>query len=206
MLFLFLIFLAAVPLVLPIVTFASLSTVRRRLAAAEELLEQQRQLLRDVERQLHQLGRETMEARVQAAPSPSAAPVSAPSVPSSPSPPAPPVIKPPAPEVQPPVTAPPLRVPPPPAIPTPARPMPPAAIPSPAAATPAAAAPARVVPPPTPPPLTLPPPEPFDWERLVGVRMFRRSRALRSSSLPCSFSAIRWITAGWRHPFDSQSA
>ena len=99
--------------------------MRRRLAAAEELLEQQRQLLREVERRLQQLGRETMDARAHAAPSPSAAPVAAPAVPSPPPAPAPPVVNPPAPEVRPPAQAPPAAIPTPPIISAPARPTPP---------------------------------------------------------------------------------
>jgi hypothetical protein len=78
---LFLILLAALPIVVPIASFASLVNVRRRLAAAEELLEQQRRLLRDVERQLQRLGRETTDPRAHIAPSPAAAHDAAPTVP-----------------------------------------------------------------------------------------------------------------------------
>ena len=94
MLFFFLI-LAALPLVLPIITLVSLSTVRRRLTAAEELLEQQRQLLREVERRLQQLGRETTDARAHTAPSPAAVRDAAPAVAARPTAPVPQIAKPP---------------------------------------------------------------------------------------------------------------
>jgi len=194
---LFLILLAALPFALPIVSLVSLATVRRRLAAAEELLEQQRQLLRDVERRVQQLGRETTDARAHAAPSPSAAPVAAPAIPSPPPAAAPPVVNPAAPEVRPPAQAPPAAIPTPPIISAPARPTPPPPVVIP---PPAAAPPARVAAPPTPPPLTLPPPpEPFDWERLVGVRMFSAVSGI-ALVLAAVFFLRYSIDHGWLAP------
>jgi hypothetical protein len=51
---LFLVLLAAVPFVLPIVAFLSLAGVRRRLAVVEELLEQQQRALDDMTKHLRQ--------------------------------------------------------------------------------------------------------------------------------------------------------
>jgi len=143
----FLIFLAALPFILPIVSLIRQSRLLTRMSRLEEEIERQRRTITDLSKRVDEARSEKAQRTV-TAPAPTVA---------APAPPAPP--KPPAPAP----------------IPKPA--IPPGAA-KPAAVTPAVSRDATPPPPRTPPPSppvpsrTPPPPPPFDWERLIGVKMF----------------------------------
>ena len=186
----FFLLLAAVPFVLPIISLISLATVRRRLRELEEKIETQQQTIEALTRRLREVRPEPRPAPSAAPPTtvapppliaspppiakpspaepaPVAQPIASPSPAEPPGPVAQPIakpspIEPPSPVAPPPVT--PRRVVPPP----PSRP--PIAHEKPAPSMPPPPAPPHRTPsPPSPPP---PAAEPFDWERLIGVKMF----------------------------------
>ncbi|HEV2985566.1 MAG TPA: DUF2339 domain-containing protein [Vicinamibacterales bacterium] len=161
---LFLVLLAAVPFVLPIVAFLSLAGVRRRLAVVEELLEQQQRALDDMTKRLRQTRHETAEARVDTAPAPEASKEAPP----------PPAV---APRL--PLAAPPRVVAPPPVVVPPANAAPRSAVDEPDSAG--------------------PPHEAFDWERLVGVRMFSAVAGI-ALVLAAVFFLRYSIDHGWLAP------
>ncbi|HEV3139849.1 MAG TPA: DUF2339 domain-containing protein, partial [Vicinamibacterales bacterium] len=178
--------LLAIPFILPITTLVSLSGVRRRLSQLEEMIATQQNTIDGLTKRLREMKTvAAAPATVAAPPTPRAeaasmAPSAAPPKPVVTAPPPPPI-----PEPSPAPTPPPIETPapvaPPPVIATPrpdrvegpfvSPPKPPA--PATAAAATATAPPVRREPPPArpaqPPP---PPPKPFDWEQLIGVKLF----------------------------------
>ena len=194
---LFFILLGAVPFLLPIVTFVWLFSVRQRLSAAEAMLEQQQRALDELTKTLRQARREATEPRmVTAQPPPTAAKdVARPPVPAPPVATVPPAS---VPVAKPPSVSAPASVP---AAPQAAASEPkPASVPTPASVT-------RIPPPPVPPPHVptqreVPPPpprEPFDWERLVGVRMFSAVSGI-ALVLAAIFFLRYSIDHGWLAP------
>ncbi|HJZ71997.1 MAG TPA: DUF2339 domain-containing protein [Vicinamibacterales bacterium] len=168
---LFAVLIVAFPYVAAIVNWGRTADLRRRLADLEELSRRQEAAIAALTQRLR-------EAKAAAAPPAAAEPRAAapqalppvPVVPKQTAPPAPPRVVEPA--EPPPAVAQPSLVPPTAAKPAATPSVPPV---TPAAAPPAAAARPPVAPPP--PPLPPPPPrpparEPFDWERVVGVKMF----------------------------------
>jgi len=143
----FFILVAALPFILPIVSLIRQSRLLTRISLLEEELERQRRTINDLSKRLDE-ARSEKTARTVTAPAPTVA---------APAPPAPP---------KPPASAP---------IPKPAIP-PVAAKPAvtPAVSRDAPPPPQRTPPPspPVPPRTPPPPPPPFDWERLIGVKMF----------------------------------
>ena len=138
----FFLLLAAVPFVLPIVSLISLATVRRRLTEIEDAVVQQQRTIETLERRLREVKPE-VRPEVKPEVRPEVKPEVRPEVRAE----VRPAVRPEAPTVAPPPPVPPRREPPP--LPVPPR---------------------REPPPPPPPPVA--PPEPFDWERLIGVKMF----------------------------------
>ena len=134
--------LLAIPFGLPLYSLIAQSLIRARMTRLEETLEAQNDAIEALERRLRLLSEPKKESPVEVVRPPVAAPV----------------IPPPAPIVTPPVVArpepppPPVLVPPPPVLPPP---------------------PPRVPRPPLPPITPPPAPQvPFDWENLVGVKLF----------------------------------
>lgn len=158
--FIFLLLLAlAVPFILPIASWVSARRTRSRVADLEMVVEEQREAIERLSKRIVELKREWREPEV-------AAPAPPPPAEKPLAPPPPPPPRPPAPVVAPP---------PPIAAPTPPRP---AVPPPPPAARPAAPPPRPPSPPPAPPRAVEPPPPPipparqFDWESVVGVKLF----------------------------------
>jgi uncharacterized membrane protein len=211
-LILFALVVVAIPLVLPIVSLISGYTTRRRVDSLEAALERQKATIESLSARVLELKRDVRVAAP--AEPPGAAPAGArpPEIPpaapvpiSQPAPVAPPpVVK------SPPVTParepkPPLlpRVPPPklpPLAPQPLTLEPPAVTPP--AAPPSAAAPPPVPPPPR-PPLRVERPEPprpsFDWESLVGVKLFSAIAGI-ALVLAALFFLKYSIDHGWLQP------
>ena len=192
---LFFILLAAVPFVLPIISFVSIAGMRRRLAAVEELLEQQQRALDELTRHLRQAQREAAQVHVKtASPPPAAAKDAVPPATSVPAgdlrppqqPPSPPVTSVPAGDLRPPQQP----------------PSPPVTSVPPATSVPAATSvpeTPRTIHPPSPSPPPPPPREAFDWERLVGVRMFSAVSGI-ALVLAAIFFLRYSIDHGWLAP------
>jgi uncharacterized membrane protein len=165
-----LLLIAAVPFVLPVVSLVSQARLRRRVREIEAALESQRETIDDLRRQL----RERPQAPA-AAPAKPPEPV-APPVPAAPKTQAPPAVARPAP--------------------------PPPSIPPPRALTPPEPPRAVIAPPPPAPP---PPPEPprtlvpFDWEDLVGVKLFSAVAGV-ALVLAAIFFLKYSIDHGWLSP------
>jgi uncharacterized membrane protein len=164
-----------VPFVLPIWSLVSQAGLRRRLRQLEELLEQQQRTIDDLSKRLREVRKGTA-----AETPPPVAPAPPPPVVTAPPPPPPPVVVPPPPVVAP--SPPPVVVPPPPVV----APAPPVAPPPPR--RPAA-----------PPPPVPPPAQPFDWERLIGVKMFSAIAGI-ALALAAVFFLRYSIDQGWLRP------
>jgi hypothetical protein len=214
----FALILLGIPFVLPIVAWVSARRARARIQALEEVVESQRLELSVISQRLSALTRPPAAdvAAPAAAPGPARAarqepavapiaPVAAVEPPKPPTAPAPPVPVKPAP-IAPAAAAP---VAPAPATPAPAPVVPAPAAPAarPAAAalpTPASAAPPRPPAPPVrvPPPPVEPPPPPapaFDWESLVGVKLFSAIAGIALVVAAVSFLKYS-IDHGWLQP------
>jgi uncharacterized membrane protein len=171
--------LLAIPFVLPVVSFVSTRRIRGRLARLEDLIQAQREAIDALERRLRDLTEQKKEPPRVAPPAavpprpavtppvPAATPpvpaVTTPPVPTVPTPPMPSVPTPPVPGI----TAPPERVVPP--TPVVTRPVPPP--PPPSAPRPSPSPIGAAFEPLVPPPRVLAAPS-FDWENLVGVKLF----------------------------------
>jgi len=188
--------LLVIPFVLPFVSLAMLADVKRRLRDVEDQLDQQRSAIDALAKRL----RETRAAPAEAHPAPAAPPPA------------------PTPTVPPPITTPQRSIAPPHVTPAPVTPPPVITPPAPqprSIAPPSSAAPAPPVahekaaapvaprptapPPPSPPP---PPPvarEPFDWEQLIGVKMFSAVAGV-ALVLAAVFFLRYSIDQGWLTP------
>ena len=157
--------LLAIPFLLPFVNLALQWGLRTRLRQLEETVDQQRTVIDELK---HRVRTMRDEGKAEARP---AAPQAPPSAVTSPAPAAPSVAPPPV-VVPPAIAAPPVA-----AAPKPA-PVPIAAASQPEVRVPAAPAPVspprppRTSPTSTPPAVSAPPPPPFDWESVVGVKLF----------------------------------
>jgi uncharacterized membrane protein len=184
--------LLAIPIVLPIVAWVSARRAHRKIETLQLVIESQERQIDELRTSMSRLGREAPASQPApppvVSPTPAAAPArpaplstpARPEPPASPSvPPVPSVPVPPA-AVTPPPPASPRSIPEPRVVerpfPAPPPPAPPRPVPAPAAARSATAGapvpPPKLPPPPSPPP---PPSEPaprFDWEGLIGVKVF----------------------------------
>ena len=210
----------ALPFVLPIASWVSARRTRARMTALEQLVSEQTAALERLSARLQELRQEmrttaepvAREQRAPAAPPPAAAQAQQ-SVPAQPAPavtppPAPaPVVTPPVvtpPAVKPPVVTPPIVTPPRAAPPVPTPPPAPTvktppAVPGPAAATPVGATPQRMPPPPRPPAPPQPPAPAFDWESLVGVKLFSAIAGI-ALVLAAVFFLRYSVQQGWLQP------
>lgn len=186
--------LLAIPFVLPLISWVMARRVRRRVDELEERIVQQDERITRLTNQLTLLKKEGVAPPVAAAP-PSAT-VKPPVVET-------PKVAPPPPKIEPPITA----APPTPAPIPPPVPIPPAAPPPPARID-APRPPQLASPPVPPPPRPAPPIEPsepptpswsFDWEQLVGVRLFSAI-----AGIALVFAAVFFlrysIDQGWLQP------
>jgi uncharacterized membrane protein len=216
----FALILLVIPFVLPIAAWVSARRTARRLDTLLQVVESQEREIDQLRARVSDLTRETAAAPAPAAPAPRPAPAAAAPTTAAPPPPrpaAPPTMVPPAaaPSPPPPASSP-LSSP---ALPQPPVPKPPAAPAAPtAASTPAMAArtaqPSAAMPPrppsppsapPTGPPALPPPPPPsppapaFDWESLVGVKLF--SAIAGVAVLVAAVSFLKYsIESGWLQP------
>jgi len=157
----FLLLLAAVPFVLPIVSLVLLTAVRRRLTDMEELVQEQQRTIEALARRLRDVRPEVSSEVKQAVAPPVKPEVRRETRPDAPS----------VESVQLPAPVPASTVAPPPIAKSPSTAAPPIAPPSVGPPVPPPPVPPRREPPqPPPPPIAAP--EPFDWERLIGVKMF----------------------------------
>jgi hypothetical protein len=193
----------ALPFVLPIASWVSARRTRARVAALESVVAEQTAALERLSARLLELGRE-----IKPAAEPRAREHTATSAEPRPAPAAPVVVKPPV-ATPPAVTPPPVAAPP--AISTPVPPAPVVKPPivTPPVATPAMAKPAAAAPPPPRPPATRPPPPArppaapsapaFDWESLVGVKLFSAI-----AGIALVFAAVFFlrysVQQGWLQP------
>lgn len=207
--------LLVIPFILPIVSLVSLAGVRRRLRDLEDMLERQQGALDELTKRVRDVRKSAAAettytaAAEPAKPEPPAVPVAPPQPPPTVAPP----LQPP-PVVVPPYQPPPVVVPPPaPPIssaadvaPTPVTTQTPVSTPAPPPRMPAAP---RVGPPPPPrtahgsivkpPPPPPPPAQPFDWERLIGVKMFSAIAGV-ALTLAAVFFLRYSIDQGWLGP------
>jgi uncharacterized membrane protein len=199
--------LLVIAFIVPVVSLISVAGVKRRLRWVEDKLDQQRRALDELTNRLHEV-RKVVDTDVrQRAPA-------EPAKPAATERPRPPIVEPSAMPVRP-TPAPSAAV-------TPSRLPEPGVAPSPAPAVPSAADVARTStpvttqapprprtpridregPPPIPPrptPPRPPPPEPFDWERLIGVKMFSAVAGI-ALVLAAVFFLRYSIDQGWLGP------
>ena len=220
--------LLAIPFILPIVSLVSLANVKRRLNQIEDLLGTQQSTIEALAKRMRELKTAAAAAPAAAprAEAPAAATVVAPRAEAPamappprpereqrlegpPKPAAPPVVEPPKP-APPPPTSPAVFIDEKPAMEEPLTPQashaveaPPIIAASPAAAAAVSAAPPRREPPParpiTPPEPPPPPPEPFDWEQLIGVKMFSAVAGI-AAVLATVLFLKNAIDKGWLQP------
>jgi uncharacterized membrane protein len=207
----------ALPFVLPIASWVSARRTRARVRALEEIVAEQSAALERLSARVRELRHESkttgqaiarepvaLDAQQRpAVPTPDTAAAPAPPAPTPPRV-APPAVTPTA--VTPPVVTPPVVAPPPaaastpPPTPRPQPPAPPVKV-APPAVPPAAATPPRPVPPPPPPPQ--PPARPavpaFDWESLVGVKLFSAIAGV-ALVLAAVFFLRYSVQQGWLQP------
>ncbi len=171
-----------IPFILPIVAWVSSRNTRARIAALEDLVFRQQKDLATLQEQVSQVRREAA-GPPPATPPPKPAPVPAPATPSGP--PAPPAAP------KPPVVPPPTPV-----HPTPPLPPASAARPAPVVQSPPVVPQSRR--PPPPPPAVAEKPT-FDWESLVGVKLFSAIAGIALVIAAVSF--LRYsIEHGWIEP------
>ncbi|OFW07496.1 MAG: hypothetical protein A3H96_07095 [Acidobacteria bacterium RIFCSPLOWO2_02_FULL_67_36] len=185
----------AIPFLLPIALWIHSRETRARLEALEALVEEQAAALRRVDARMAQLRRETRSQPGEERPETAGAPVEAP----------PPIAAPPPIIAPPPISAPPpVIVPPPVVAPLPVAP-PRTAAPRPVVPSPNVAAPPVAPPPPVVPPLMEEATEreslrpAFDWEGLVGVKLFSAIAAIAFVFAAVLF--LRYsVEHGWLQP------
>ena len=198
----FVLALLAVPFVLPIISWVMARRARQRIDELEARIAQQDERITRLTTQLTQLKKDGVAP--QPAPSAVVAPPAAPVRPPVTQPPA--AVTPPVPVAPPQKVEPPITAPPPPPVPIVASTRPP--LPTQAAAV---TPPPRLASPPVPPPPSRPvpppamPPEPpapswsFDWEQLVGVRLFSAV-----AGIALVFAAVLFLRysmdQGWLQP------
>jgi uncharacterized membrane protein len=185
----FALLLVLLPFALPIVSLVSNARVRRRMTSLEEQVAQQQREIDDLTRRIRQL-------RTEPAARPETAPAAEPAAQPAPKPAAPPLPRAEAPPPQIPST------PPTPPTPPPARPAPRVPPAPPEAAKPAIPRPAAPRPPAGPPmPPSPPPPRraAFDWEQLIGVKMFSAVAGI-ALVLAAVFFLRYSIDRGWLSP------
>lgn len=200
----------AVPFVLPVLSLVLQGRLRIRVTALEELVARQQRTIDELERRLRERPKPAQPPQVVQPPAQPVAPTVAP-------PPAPAVSPPPAPVTPPPVvpaptpavSPPPVPVMPPPVVPAPAPIVTPRPEPtvtttgSPESRAAASAMPApfppRVPPPPPAPPGETPAFAPFDWESVVGVKLFSAVAGI-ALVLAAVFFLRYSIDQGWLGP------
>lgn len=208
----FALLLALVPFVVPIVSLVKIAGVKGRLRLVEEQLEQQQRLLDELTKRLRDV-KKTVATETAHAPAPGVA-ADRPAAEAPPKPVAAPTRwpapagAPPAAEVTPKPVVPPPAVPVAPPPPVAAAPATPPAVPVPPPVV-RPKPPAPIVPrgdgeapPPRPPRAEPPPPppaEPFDWERLIGVKMFSAVAGI-ALVLAAVFFLRYSIDQGWLGP------